>query len=383
MEFALITSAKVLNNRVARHGAAAEHSAIMDDVDIVVEGDRHGWKYVWAAEHHFLTEYSHMSASEVFLGYVAARTSRIHLGSGIFNLNPTVNHPVRLAERVAMLDHLSDGRFEFGTGRGAGSLEVTGFGIPDAGDTTRAAWDEVIRQFVPMWESTEYRHQSALFQVPHADSEWSTRNVLPKIWRKPHPPLWVACGNPPTYEKAARMGLGALGFSFNTPRNMEPMIATYKKHISNADPVGRFVNDNVLLVSMAVCLEDGNRARQVMADSDAVQTRALSSRYHDTFHRELSAATPAPSPARMSDEQLDAGIDSGSLVCGTPDDVLQQLQVYVDVGCDQVGFLLPLSMPMEDARETVRLIGTHVIPKLDPDPVHRTARFRDAAAQLD
>ena len=74
VEFGLVTSAKVLKRRVERDGPNAEHTAIMDDVEIVVEGDRNGWKYVWAAEHHFLTEYSHMSASEAFLGYAAART---------------------------------------------------------------------------------------------------------------------------------------------------------------------------------------------------------------------------------------------------------------------------------------------------------------------
>jgi alkanesulfonate monooxygenase SsuD/methylene tetrahydromethanopterin reductase-like flavin-dependent oxidoreductase (luciferase family) len=378
VEFALITSAKVLKHRVERDGSNAEHTAIMDDADIVVEGDRAGWKYVWAAEHHFLTEYSHMSASEAFLGYVAAKTSRIHLGSGIFNLNPVVNHPVRIAERVAMLDHLSDGRFEFGTGRGAGSLEVTGFGIPDAGDTTRAAWDEVIREFIPMWEGTAYSHKTELFQVPHADSEWPTRNVLPKVWRKPHPPLWVACGNPATYEKSARLGLGALGFSFNSPQKMAPMIDLYKRTIRSAEPIGRFVNDNVLLVSLAVCLEDSGRAREALARSDAPQMRTLSTRYHDTFHRELAAA-PVPSE-EMTEEDIDAGIRNSTLICGDPDEVLSQLQVFVEVGCDQIGFLLPLSLDMEDAKETVQLIGKYVIPKLDTDPRHRTDIFRSGAA---
>src|SRR5262249_21389098 len=152
---------------------------------------------------HFLTEYSHLSANEVFLGYLAAVTTRIHLGSGIFNLSPRVNHPVRVAERVAMLDHLSDGRFEFGTGRGAGSREVTGFDLPDT-SVTKAMWDEVIGEFRKMWSTTDYRHEGTSFNVPHLADHRPTRNVLPKPWKKPHPPMWVAAGNPPTYEKAAR-----------------------------------------------------------------------------------------------------------------------------------------------------------------------------------
>jgi len=379
MEFALVTSAKVLRARLARDGDAAEHQAIMDDAALVVEADRWGWKYVWTAEHHFLERYSHMSASEVFLGYAAALTSHIHLGSGIFNLNPSVNHPVRVAERVAMLDHLSDGRFEFGTGRGAGSLEVTGFDIPDAGDTTRAAWDEVIREFLPMWESTDYRHDSALFRVPHPASTRPTRNVLPKIWRKPHPPLWVACGNAPTYEKAARMGLGALGFSFGSPQANAANIENYKQHIGRAEPIGRFVNDNVLLVSMLVCLDDGRRAREVMARSGSQETSALAGYYHDTFNRDGRPA-PADTGTDLSLEEVDSAIAGGRLVCGDPDEVIDQLQAFVDVGCDQIGFLLPMSVPMDHAVETIRLVGRHVIPKLDPDPEHRTSRFRALAA---
>ena len=97
----------------------AEHNALLEDLAVVEAADRYGFKYAWATEHHFLDEYSHLSANDVVLSYLAAKTTRIHLGSGIFNPLPSVNHPVKVAERVAMLDHLTNGRFEFGTGRGA------------------------------------------------------------------------------------------------------------------------------------------------------------------------------------------------------------------------------------------------------------------------
>ncbi|HLG93110.1 MAG TPA: LLM class flavin-dependent oxidoreductase, partial [Acidimicrobiales bacterium] len=111
MEFGLFTQA--FNPPKARQSDPdSEHSRIMYEVELVQAADRAGFKYVWAAEHHFLDEYSHLSASESWLGFVAAKTSRIHIGSGIFNVTPPVNHPARIAERVAMLDHLSEGRFE-------------------------------------------------------------------------------------------------------------------------------------------------------------------------------------------------------------------------------------------------------------------------------
>ncbi len=97
---------------------SAEHDRIMDELAYIRAADGPGFKYSWSSEHHFLTDYSHLSANESFMAFAAAQTKNIHLGSGIFNLTPPANHPARVAERVAMLDHLSEGRFEFGTGRG-------------------------------------------------------------------------------------------------------------------------------------------------------------------------------------------------------------------------------------------------------------------------
>ena len=162
-----------------------------------------------------MTEYSHISASDVYLGYLAANTERIHLGSGIFNLSPRVNHPARNAERAAMLDHLTKGRFEFGTGRGAGSHEVGTFNIHDT-SSTKAEWDEVIAELPKMFAQKDYTFSGDHFAMdnPH--------NILPKPYKAAHPPMWVACGNPATYEKAGRMGLGALGFNLSLIHISEP-----------------------------------------------------------------------------------------------------------------------------------------------------------------
>ena len=96
-----------------------EHQVIMQEIALVEAADRAGFKYVWVTEHHFLDEYSHLSANDVVAGYLAHATKRIHIGSGIFNPLPQVNHPAKVAERVATLDHITNRRFEFGTGRGA------------------------------------------------------------------------------------------------------------------------------------------------------------------------------------------------------------------------------------------------------------------------
>jgi alkanesulfonate monooxygenase SsuD/methylene tetrahydromethanopterin reductase-like flavin-dependent oxidoreductase (luciferase family) len=378
MEFGIFIQAHVPRARVEAEGRDAEHNALMGEIELVKAADRSGWKYVWLTEHHFLTEYSHLSASEVYAGYLAAVTERIHIGSGIFNLNPQVNHPARVAERVAMLDHLSDGRFEFGTGRGAGSREVTGFDIPNT-SVTKEVWDEVIGEFVAMWESTEYSHDGKSFRVPYPNETMPTRNVLPKPWKRPHPPLWVACGNPPTYAKAAGLGLGALGFNVASISEMAPMVESYKANIGKAEPVGRYVNDNVMITNGVVCLEDGRRAREVACTMGISYLQSLVFYYHDTFPKPEGVNVWPDSAPEPTMEDVEFRISEGYLLCGDPDEVVEQVKHYEDVGCDQLCFGLPLNMPWKDAIETLELFGKHVIPKFDPDPVHRTDRFREAA----
>src|SRR6266700_258086 len=155
MEFGLFNSLYVPHH-LSDGNRSAEHERLMDEIAIVEAADRSGFKYTWVTEHHFLTEYSHMSANESFLAYLAGVTDRIHLGSGIFNITPPVNHPARVAERVAMIDHLSEGRMEFGVGRGSSSTEQKGFGIQDP-ELTKLMVDEVFPEFKRMWSTDAYR----------------------------------------------------------------------------------------------------------------------------------------------------------------------------------------------------------------------------------
>src|SRR4051794_39346437 len=169
MEFGLFNSLYVPHH-LSDGDPGAEHRRLMDEIAVVEAADRSGFKYTWVTEHHFLTEYSHMSANEVFLGSDGARPGRTHLGWGIFNFTPPVNHPARVAERVAMLDHLSHGRFEFGMGRGSSTTEQGGFGIDDP-DLTKEMFDEVVGEFRHMWADRDYSHDGRFFSMP-------ARNVL-------------------------------------------------------------------------------------------------------------------------------------------------------------------------------------------------------------
>jgi alkanesulfonate monooxygenase SsuD/methylene tetrahydromethanopterin reductase-like flavin-dependent oxidoreductase (luciferase family) len=352
----------------------AEHDRIMSELRLCEVGDRHNWKYAWFTEHHFLKEYSHISANEVLMPFLAGRTDRIHVGSGIINITPPVNHPARVAERVAMIDHVSNGRFEFGTGRGSSTTEQRGFGIEDP-ELTKDMFDEAIVEIRRMWRDEEYEYDGKFFSMPR-------RNVLPKPYVKPHPPLWVAAGNPGTFEKAARMGLGVLCFTGGSPAKMAPLIETYKKNIVNADPVGDYVNDNVAVTTSFMCLEDRDEARDWMTRSGNGRQQSLVFKYLDTFPKpnwvpEWPETIPDPTL-----EQIEAGWQSGASVVGTPDDCAAALQKWADVGVDQLIMGPSGSVyPHELLERTVQLFGDEVIPRFDTDPEHSTNRYRREAAE--
>jgi alkanesulfonate monooxygenase SsuD/methylene tetrahydromethanopterin reductase-like flavin-dependent oxidoreductase (luciferase family) len=361
----------------AAHDSASEHQMLMEEAEYVVVADRYNWKYAWFGEHHSLTEYSHMSAPEVVMGYVAARTTRIHLASGITSLSPRKEHPVRYAERAAMLDHITGNRFEFGTGRGAGSHELASFNINDK-NSTKPEWEEVIREIPRMWEQRDYTFAGEHFTVP------TPHNVLPKPYGPGHPPLWVACGNPPTFGRAGELGIGAVAFNFEPVYNLQGRIDAYKEKIKDCtDPVGQFKNDNVMMTNAVICLGDRKRAREVAKRVGRGYLYSLVCLYHDTMPKPDYAPTwPEPPHAPpASDEDLDRLIAGGWLLCGTPDEVSEQVAKYQQVGADQVVFGLPSdSLAVEEVHEMLELFGTKVIPEYDRDPAHSTTRYREQAA---
>ncbi|GGZ25169.1 luciferase [Streptomyces inusitatus] len=371
MEFGIFVQGYV--GRRAETDPLAEHRVLMEEAEYVILADRSGFKYAWASEHHFLEQYSHLSANDVFLGYLAHATDRIHLGSGIFNPLAPVNHPVKVAEKVAMLDHLSEGRFEFGSGRGAGSHEILGFlpGVTDM-NRTKEIWEETIAEFPKMWLQDEYPG----FRGKH----WSLppRKILPKPYGKSHPAMWYAAGSPSSYAMAGSKGLGVLGFSVQRVSDMEWVLDSYKSAIGRARPVGGFVNDNVMVTTTAVCAETHERAVAIAAAGELNHLQSLLFRYHDTFPRPDGIPEWPELVPGYTAEIVELLIAEELLICGDPDEVLQQCKRWEQAGADQLSFGLPAGIPYEDTLNTIRLIGEHVIPQIDTDPIHRTTRFRQA-----
>lgn len=368
MEFGVFTN--MYHPKHWRNGAVrSEHQTLKNEIEYIKIADRVGFKYSWSAEHHFLDEYSHLSDSETFMAYALAATSRIHVGSAIFNITPPVNHPARIAERVAMLDHLGEGRFEFGTGRGSSSMEVYGFGI-DTMERTRELYDEALPQIVRMWAEDSYSYKGTAFSMPE-------RRVLPKPYTDPHPPIWVAAGSPGTFEKAAKLGIGILCFTLAGPEGLAPLVDIYKSRIDKAEPVGGYVNNNIMVTSDMLCLPDGDEARRIFAANRASYHSGLVYRYLDSFPRPEGFPVWPDLPPDATVDQLKAA--AGYVPIGDPDEVAAAVQRYADIGADQLTFSSTVcDYDLDVLRESYETFGKHVLPRFDKDYVHSTTRQREA-----
>jgi alkanesulfonate monooxygenase SsuD/methylene tetrahydromethanopterin reductase-like flavin-dependent oxidoreductase (luciferase family) len=148
--------------------------------------------------------------------------------------------------------------------------------------------------------------------------------------------------------------------------------------VANAEPVGAYVNDNVMVASQAIVKEDRAAARRLALTSNLNYFTSQLYRYHDTFPRPEGIPQWPEVLGPPTEEELDYSIQAGAIV-GDPDHAVEQARRWESAGCDQLVFGTG-TLPHEDTLEVIRLFGEHVIPKVDTDPVHRTTRQREAAA---
>lgn len=339
-----------------------EYNVYMNCLEQVRLADELGFDQVWAVEHHFLEEYSHCSAPELFLTACAMQTKKINVGHGIVVCVPQINHPVRVAERAAVLDILSGGRLQFGTGRSATWTELAGFQASP--DDTKKTWDEFVRVIPKMWTQERFSHQGRAFSMP-------SRAVLPKPYQKPHPPMWVAVTSPGTELDAAERGLGSLGLTFGGFREQEGKIAEYRRRIKSCTPVGEFVNEQVNTVNFLFCHDD--------AEYGVKTGRRLSNTFNYLAAQLVAAreAYPAQSypslgllpqlrreAAGPADQQ---GAPEGICI-GNPERIIEQLKQWESVGVDRVNFLLNAmeTVPQAEVLASMRLFAREVMPHFDP-----------------
>ena len=354
--------------------------------------DRLGIDYVWEVEHHFLEEYSHSSAPEVFLAACSQRTRRIRLGHGIVQLPIEFNHTARVAERIATLDLLSDGRVEFGTGEASSEAELGGFGIDR--DTKRQQWtehlDAVTRMFV---EEPFSGWEGRWLRMP-------PRNVVPKPLQKPHPPLWVACSRRETIHLAATTGIGALDFSFVEPHEAKAWVDDYYATLASERcvPAGFAVNPNVAVVLPMLCHAD--EATAIERGLDGAHFFGYSLAYYYIFgshrpgvsdvwqefeknraafgfDRKIAAQTGAPLGAQM----MEQGMGSLRGAIGTPAQVRALLRGYEEAGVDQIIFVSQSGRTRhEHVCESLELFAREVMPEFQEREPRREADKRERLA---
>ena len=262
--------------------AGDELKLYQDALTQLETADRCGYDHAWVVEHHFLEEYSHSPSPESFLAAASQRTRNIRLGHGIFQL--TTNHPARVAERVAVLDLLSNGRCEFGMGESASITELTPFGRDM--ETKKEVFEEAVRAIFPMFKEGGSEHHGKYFDIP-------LRNVVPKPVQKPHPPLWMACSQLPTIERAGQHGFGALGFQFVSADAAHAWVHAYYNAITKRlkKLADYEINPNMALVSFFMCAKTDEEAR---ARADGATFFQFALRY---YGQGQNRARPRPAPS--------------------------------------------------------------------------------------
>ncbi len=351
-----------------------EEQLLADAIEQVVLADRLGIDHVWAVEHHFLEEYSHCSAPEVFLAACAARTQNIRIGHGIKQTPANYNHPARVAEEIATLDLISRGRVEFGIGEGATRMELGGFGIP--AKQKRAMSLEAAEQIANMMTMTPYPgYEGESFSFP-------CRNVVPKPSQKPHPPMWIACTNRATIELAAELGIGALAFSFVDPDEAAHWVSTYYDTIKSERcvPIGHSVNANIALVTGFSLHRDRDEAIRRGREGfeffrfaiGAMVTQDSVPGHTDLWPQFQEMRGPDATDDYIAKAQ--AYGDAYSSAIGTPADAARHIRELEEVGVDQLIFIQQAGNNRHaDICASMELFASEVMPEFKAKEPERLA----------
>jgi alkanesulfonate monooxygenase SsuD/methylene tetrahydromethanopterin reductase-like flavin-dependent oxidoreductase (luciferase family) len=359
MQFALFYEIPVARPWTRR----SEHAAYKEVIEQAVLGEQAGFHSLWTVEHHFLEEFSHCSNPEVLYGAIAAKTSRLRIGYGVRLMPFPYNHPVRSAESAAVLDLISDGRVEFGTGRSSTRDELEGFGIEP--DKTRELWEEAVDVIVAAWTQDVLEWNGKAFKIP-------PRRVLPKPYQDPHPPLWGATSSPDSHRIMGEKGMGLLSFTIGTPpEELKQRIDMYRDGLTRAKPVGKFVNGRAGTFTMVHVAPTREEARATAAQSFEWYARkgtaAVASVSKWMRERGQASGTYAYGDALADLDTSFLTFDflesSGACIVGDPATCRETAKRYEAAGCDLLLCLVnPYKIPHAKVMRTIELMGKDVIP---------------------
>ena len=350
---------------MAHPTAEHESEVLRSCVEQAVFAEEMGFDRIWAVEHHALKWYAHMSAPEVFLAWVAAKTSRIRIGHGVVCMPFNYNHPVRVGERAAMLDTLSGGRLDLGAGRGATEQEMSLCGVSRA--TTKDEVAEALRMIGAMWQEDEFSWEGSFSIPPHS--------VLPRPEQRPHPPLYLACSRDDTVALAAEYGVGALALGFSGPDKVATLRKVYDNTIATrtgAQFVSTVVNDHFSALCPTIVLDDatlayqtGIRGQRFFQESITHWARGGPAPEEDVDYADNEAVLAAleEEKSHLPASDISSIPWSSDHAYGDAARAIDYVEALIASGADEIMCLIQMgTVSHQVCMETIRQWGTTVIP---------------------
>ena len=336
----------------------AERRVFSECVQQALLADELGYHEVWAVEHHGLQEYSHCSSPEVLLGYLAGRTKRIRLGHGVTLTPFRYNHPIRVAERIATLDILSDGRVDWGSGKSSSRVEQDAFEVDYR--QLESQWLEAFSMVPRMWRSDVFEWEGTHFHIPPTP-------ILPKPVQRPHPPVFVACSRPETLEMAGKLGAGSLNFTAGNDDFLAGRVRSYRSAIASArGPAGK-VNNRFCCTPTALVLNDDRKACELGFRGSRVFQESLASYFfsRETVVRPLDLSRDPLSGAQLAKAMADRNTPGSALnsVIGDPQSAIETIRRFQAVGVDELILIMQMAtVPHEVILESLRTFAEKVMP---------------------
>jgi alkanesulfonate monooxygenase SsuD/methylene tetrahydromethanopterin reductase-like flavin-dependent oxidoreductase (luciferase family) len=321
--------------------------------------DRAGYDCIWAVEHHGLLEYSHSSAPEIFLSFVAARTTRIRVGHGVTLTPFRYNHPLRIAERIAALDILSGGRVNWGSGKSSSKVEQLAF--ENDLTTLHEQWLEALEMIPRMWQQDVFEWKGRFFTIPPTQ-------VIPKPVQQPHPPILAACSNPDSAAAVGTLGVGALNFAIGTDTYLKEKVQSYRAAVATASPKGRQKNDHFACTPPACVLSDDRKACEFGLRGARFFGESLA-RYYFSDARPIGLLD-VPREF-LAEDELQAAMEfrsdpesDNSIVVGDPVHAAEQVQRFAAAGVDELILVMQMgTVPHGVIMESIATFADRVMPK--------------------
>jgi alkanesulfonate monooxygenase SsuD/methylene tetrahydromethanopterin reductase-like flavin-dependent oxidoreductase (luciferase family) len=346
------------------HDQAVVRRLYRETVEQVQLADRLGYRTVWFTEHHFMPDLSQSSAPEEMLAFLAAKTENIRLGHGVVLLPHAINHPARVAEKVAVLDVLSEGRVEFGSGRALNPGELEAFRVDP--DDSRAQWLEALQAIPKMWMQKTFSFDGEWLKMPE-------RHVVPKPVQQPHPPMWTAATQPSTIEAAGRMGIGALIFGSSYEAAIEN-VTLYRESIKHAEPVGGFINDRFGVFMQCLCAPTDEEAIAIQGKSHKAYIKLGAELFKPWMKGDVPKSYEhvinlfkgiLDQVETVTSEDI---VAAGGAAIGSPETLVKIFQRLSDAGVDEVLlYMQAFQTPHDAIMRSIELIAREVMPKVSDE----------------